>query len=105
MDLCFSALIVLCMGVINTLLDISIFGFSIPIFIGDIAISILLILFANWLCNNNWYTLSWFLSIVVALLTLSGLYLYRVKDPVFMKNIDEEKQKRAVLLKTNNEKK
>lgn len=100
MNLCFSALIVLAMGVINTLLDISIFGFSIPMFIGDIAISILLILFANWLCNNNWYTLSWFLSIVVALLTLSGLYLYRIKDAAFMKAIDEEKEKRTVLLKT-----
>jgi hypothetical protein len=104
MDLCFSALIVLAMGVINTLLDISIFGFSIPIFIGDIAISILLILFANWLCNNNWYTLSWFLSIVVALLTLSGVYLYRVKDPVFMKNIDEEKKKKAEVLQKNTKK-
>jgi hypothetical protein len=104
MNLCFSALIVLAIGVINTLMDISIFGFSIFMFLADIVISILLVLFANWLCNNNWYSLSWFLSIVVALLTLSGLYLYRVKDPVFMKNIEAEKKKKTAVLEKNKKK-
>jgi membrane protein implicated in regulation of membrane protease activity len=104
MNLCFSALIVLAMGVINTLMDVFIFGFSIFMFLADIAISILLVLFANWLCNNNWYSLSWFLSIVVALLTLSGVYLYRVKDPVFMKNIEAEKKKKTAVLEKNKKK-
>jgi membrane protein implicated in regulation of membrane protease activity len=104
MNLCFSALIVLAMGVINTLMDVFIFGFSIFMFLADIVISILLVLFANWLCNNNWYSLSWFLSIVVALLTLSGLYLYRVKDPVFMKNIEAEKKKKTAVLEKNKKK-
>lgn len=98
MNLCFSALIVLAMGVINTLMNVFIFGFSIFMFLADIAISILLVLFANWLCNNNWYSLSWFLAIIVALLTFSGLYLYRVKDPVFMKNIEAEKKKKTAVL-------
>ena len=101
MNLCFSALIVLAMGVINTLMDIYVFKFNIFMFLGDIAISILLVLFANWLCNNNWYSLSWFLSIVVALLTLCGVYLYRIRDPGFMKNIEAEKKKKTAVLEKN----
>jgi hypothetical protein len=104
LELCFSALIVLAMGFVNTGLDIIIFGFNIFIFIGDLITTLLLVLFTNWLCSINWYTLSWFLSIVIALITFMGLYLYRTKDPVFMKSIEDEKKKQTALIKTPDKK-
>lgn len=105
LELCFSASIVFVMGIVNTLLDIIIFGFNIFIFIGDLLTALLLVLFTNWLCSINWYTLSWFLSIAISLITFMGLYLYRTKDPEFMKEIEKQKKKQTVLLKNPDEKK
>jgi uncharacterized protein with ParB-like and HNH nuclease domain len=99
MDFCFSAWIVLLMGLINTTFDILIFGVKLLVLLMDIFVCIMLVLFTNWLCNNNWYTLSWFLSIAISLITFLGLYLYRTKDPQFMTLIDAQKNKKTTLLK------
>jgi hypothetical protein len=96
-ETCLSTLLILIIGLLNTLMDITIFGFNIVIFVMDLLTTVLLVLLVNWLCNNNWYTLSWLLAIIISLITFSGIYLYRIKDPEFMKEIDN--QKKAINMK------
>lgn len=103
LKICFSAQVVIVLGILNTCLDIFYFGFNFFIFLFDVFITAMLYLLTNWLCVNNWNSLSWVLPIILALITFMGIYLYRTKDPIFLSEL--EKQKEVVQLKKKDEKK
>jgi hypothetical protein len=92
LSICTPALIVGIIGLVNTLADVHMFGLQASSFVVDIIMTILFALLTTWFCSKNWMTLSWLICIILTLLTFSGLYLYRIKDPAFMKDIEETKK-------------
>jgi Ca2+/Na+ antiporter len=93
LNICIPAVIVLIISIVNILANIYIFGLHNSLIV-DIIIAILVTLLTIWFCSKNWMTLSWLIAIILTLLTFLGLYLYRIKEPSVMKDIEEIKKQK-----------
>jgi hypothetical protein len=91
MFLCYPAILVLIISIINTSANIIIFNFHLWTFITDIIMSIVLIFLVNFFCSKKWMAASWIISIFLALSSFLTLYLYRINDSSLMEIINEKK--------------
>jgi len=93
---CIPSLIGGSLGVVNTLVDIHLFGFSGSTFLCDVFITILIVIVTNYFCLTNWNSISWIIAIVLVLMTFGGIYLYNIEDPVYMDELKKEKERRKI---------
>lgn len=79
MYLCYPAILVLLISILNIIGSIIIFNFNLLTFITDILISIFLVFLVNFFCSKEWMTVSWIISIFLTLISFFALYLARSK--------------------------
>jgi len=91
MFLCYPAILVLIISIINTSANIIIFKFRLSTFSTDIIMSIVLVFLVNFFCSKKWMAASWIISIFLALSSFLTLYLIRTRDPDAMEIINEMK--------------
>jgi len=77
MMLCYPAILVLIISIINVIGSIVILDFNLITFLTDIIISILLVFLVNFFCSKEWMTASWILSIFLTLVSFLTLFYLR----------------------------
>lgn len=92
--LCIPASIVVVLSIFGILMDYELYGGFVPVVIfSDLLISLILIVVVQWFCSKIGMGVAWLITISIAALTFYGLYLWRTNDPLFIKFIEEEKNK------------
>ena len=89
---CVQTWIVMFISLVGILFDYEVFGYTPLLFISDIMISLFLIVLVQWFCYNNGIAIAWLTTIVLVLIYFVAIYLWRIKNPQFMKIIEETKK-------------
>lgn len=93
---CIQTWIVMFISFLVILFDYEVFGFKPITFFSDIAFSLFLIILVQWLCSKNGLAISWLITIIFVFLYFLIIYLWRIKDPLFIKIIDEERKNKII---------
>ena len=89
---CVQTWIVMFISLVSILFDYEVFGYTPLLFVSDIMISLFLIVLVQWFCYNNGMAIAWLTTIALVLIHFVAIYLWRIKNPQFMKIIEETKK-------------
>ena len=91
---CIQTWIVMFISLLGILFDYEVVGFKPILFFSDIVFSLFLIFLVQWFCSKNGFAISWLVTIIFVAIYFVAIYLWRIKDPTFIKIIDEERNKK-----------
>jgi len=91
-DVCFPALYGGLIGIILMIIDVFVFGFDEINMLFDFIFAIIIMVVIDYFCKKNWMAVAWIIFILFFLMAFLFIYLYSTKDPLFMEEINKEKE-------------
>jgi F0F1-type ATP synthase assembly protein I len=89
---CFPALMGGLLGLLMLVIDIIVMGYNGLTVLSDFIFAIIIVILIDYFCKKNWMGIAWTIFIFLLLTVVLYLYLFSIKDPNFMKEIDKEKE-------------
>jgi hypothetical protein len=88
-EFCFPAYYGGLIGLIMMIVDVFVFGFNELNILCDFLFAIIIFIIIDYFCKKNWLVLAWILFILLFLMSSLFIYLYSIKDPLFMEEVNK----------------